>query len=263
MAETFTLRVANTEFYLDLIFANITRESIELNTEITDHLVEDNSYVQDHIAVKPIVYTMSGLIGEKVDKMKDDLTFMLPPETLTAKLNPLKSFIPTMTSYVQSAINVVITVRDKVVSVYKTLLNTINNLKTLFVKNPLTLTVDTRHEKWNRDKLQAGIYNILKDIRDNRIPVQVNTGWGFELNDYYILNVSLSQGDTYQQSELSVTLKELKFTTTQTRKFSNEDYQRYANQMAQEKELGKLQGIETPLESELHKIGVERGFLKQ
>lgn len=257
----FTLRVAENEFYLDLVFSNITKESIEINADITDHLIEDNSYVQDHIATRPIVYTMSGLIGEKYDKFRDDLSFMLPAEALTAKLNPLKFFIPTMTSYIQSAVNVVLTVKDRVIKIYNTLINTINNLKTLFVKNPLVLSVDTRHEKWAKDKIQAGIYNMLKDVMENRIPVQVNTGWGFEINDYYIVNVSLNQGNTYQQSELSVTLKELRFTTTQTRKFNAEDYQRYANQMAQEKELGKLQGIETPLESHFHQVGVERGFI--
>ena len=74
------------------------------------------------------------------------------------------------------------------------------------------------------DQLQLKIIAILDDFRVNRLPVTVRTGWGRELGEnYYITDISVNQGDTYQQSELSVTVKELRFTEIQIVPVTNED----------------------------------------
>ena len=52
--------------FLDLCFQIIQSEQITLSTDITDHIVEDHTSVQDHITIKPRTYTMRGLISEKV-----------------------------------------------------------------------------------------------------------------------------------------------------------------------------------------------------
>lgn len=39
-------------------------EEVNIETEITDHWLEDNNAVQDHIGVKPIVITMKGFVSE-------------------------------------------------------------------------------------------------------------------------------------------------------------------------------------------------------
>ena len=65
------------------------------------------------------------------------------------------------------------------------------------------------------DYLQLASINILDDARVNRKPVVIKTGWGevYEPTNesaFYITDISVNQGDSYQQSELSVTVKELK-----------------------------------------------------
>ncbi len=39
-------------------------ESVDLDNEITDHWLEDNTAAQDHIAVKPVIISMKGKISE-------------------------------------------------------------------------------------------------------------------------------------------------------------------------------------------------------
>ncbi len=46
------------------VFDIFKENSIELEAEITDHYVEDNSYMQDHIAERPERVSLSGLVGE-------------------------------------------------------------------------------------------------------------------------------------------------------------------------------------------------------
>ena len=60
------------------------------------------------------------------------------------------------------------------------------------------------------------------------MPVSVSTGWGGNLGEnYYITDISVNQGDTYQQSELSVTIKELRFTDIKTVALTQEKLSRY------------------------------------
>lgn len=49
------------------LFNVIDTEQIELNSDITDHYVEKNTAIQDHIALKPERFTLRGFIGELND----------------------------------------------------------------------------------------------------------------------------------------------------------------------------------------------------
>lgn len=46
------------------VFDIVTEDGAELTADITDHYVEDNSAIQDHIALKPEIVTVRGLVGE-------------------------------------------------------------------------------------------------------------------------------------------------------------------------------------------------------
>lgn len=73
-------------------------EQVRLENEITDHYVESNYAIQDHIARKPVVITLSGLVGDyfyTVNKIEDALALITPTITL------VKEFIPQITSVVQ------------------------------------------------------------------------------------------------------------------------------------------------------------------
>ena len=42
-------------------------QSVQLQSEITDHYAEDNKSLQDQISIKPVIYTTRGFIGELND----------------------------------------------------------------------------------------------------------------------------------------------------------------------------------------------------
>lgn len=73
-------------------------EQVRLENEITDHFVESNYAIQDHISRKPVIITLSGLVGDyfySVNQIEDTLALITPAITL------VKEFLPQVTSIVQ------------------------------------------------------------------------------------------------------------------------------------------------------------------
>lgn len=216
-------------------FHIIQSEQITLATDITDHIVENHTSVQDHITIKPRTFTMRGLISEKVytDPRKSDWNQWI--ENVSNKLGPLKVLMPTINSYFQSAINLYEAIENKIEQVG----NWWNNAKTLKTANWKNVFIKKArgesYGRWSKDYLQLATISILDDARTNRKPVVVKTGWGdvYEPTTdsaFYITDISVSQSDTYQQSELSVTVKELRFTDIKLVELTQEKYNRYVQQ---------------------------------
>lgn len=66
--------------------------NVTLTADITDHFLEDNSTVQDHIALKPKKITLKGFVGELVHENDDSETSTV--EKVTQKLTVLNSYLP-------------------------------------------------------------------------------------------------------------------------------------------------------------------------
>lgn len=103
-----------------IIFHYEGEQSVLLESDITDHPIEDNSYIQDQWARKPIVVTTHGFVGE--------LTTALPQGSpLTAlqiaanKLTLVGGVVPQLTIAAQEAYN-------NAVFAYNTALNAANSV---------------------------------------------------------------------------------------------------------------------------------------
>lgn len=65
-----------------------------LSTEITDHYLEDNTPIQDHIAVRPKRFTLKSYVGELVFRQDDSTN--TPIEQLTQKLTVIDALLPVL-----------------------------------------------------------------------------------------------------------------------------------------------------------------------
>ena len=119
---------------LAFYFHIIQSEQVTLSTDITDHIVEDHSMVQDHITIKPRVFTMRGLIAEKYFEMPNKSEWNQWIENISNKLTPLKVLAPTVNSYFQSAINLYEAIESKVEQV-SNWVDSFKNLKTMNLRN--------------------------------------------------------------------------------------------------------------------------------
>lgn len=78
------------------VFDVESETNVMLSTEITDHFLEDNSTVQDHIAIKPKKVTLKNYVGELVFREDDDTETVI--QQVTQKLTILDSFLPTLSA---------------------------------------------------------------------------------------------------------------------------------------------------------------------
>lgn len=73
----------------------------ELRSEITDHYLEDNTAIQDHIAVRPKRFTLKGYVGEVVFRQDESSNTFL--QKAVQKLTVLNGVLPVLSAATQQA----------------------------------------------------------------------------------------------------------------------------------------------------------------
>lgn len=84
------------------IFHYEGENTVSLDADITDHFIEDNTAIQDQIALKPEMITTHGYIGELTDATPEAL---IPLKTAADKLTTLTPFVPVLSATAIIAFN--------------------------------------------------------------------------------------------------------------------------------------------------------------
>ena len=201
----------------------------ELQADITDHFVEDNSTRQDHIAIKPELFTLRGFVGELVDRRagaKSTIT------ELAEKLTIINSYIPVVTGFAKQLNK---TIKSNKVSVIDSIDESIGTGVDLY---------QAYKELNPPDSKQAKAYNFFKALWKSKQLVSVDTPFGF-LSNYAIQNIITTQGDNAYITDFSVTLKEFRTVSTQLVDFDTKKTQgRLRNQKVEEVNQGTANGVE-------------------
>lgn len=188
--------------------------SILLQADITDHYVEDNSSIQDHIALKPEEVTVHGYVGELRDFIPD-----LPPfiKTLKDKLTQLGPFFPELTETALIVYNTAFQLAQTALVLAGNIGATINTLNTGSAltdaqqqqQADLGLVVQ-KSIQTQQQIMFLRFYTYMQ----NRIFFTVQTPWAI-FNDMTIKSVKAVQDpDTRMISEFQVTFKKLRFAET-------------------------------------------------
>ena len=185
---------------LALIFSTIESHSLNIQANITDYWLEDQTAVQDCIGLQPLQMTLSGLVGDieynntsqwtnnilgKINNLsKEKLGF-----NLTNKLGIITSLLPEVDNYTQTAKNAIKQIED----VYNNIKGKINN----FLGNK-TQTNQQKQVEW------------LIKAWQSKIALKVTTPFGV-FDSMYLLSVPVVQENTNTVTKISVTLKQLRF----------------------------------------------------
>ena len=205
------------------IFGN---ESISCQADITDNFVESNVAYQDHIALKPIIYTLEGEVGELAWYRNDSMSSVL--DAVAQKLEPIVSFNQTLSKKAASVQRKAL----KIIGVIDSLDNAVSRVWG-FLSND---DVNTEQKK---------VFKYLLYLWLNRKPINVKTPWG-NLSNYVIQNIEVSQSDrTVDKSKIKISFKEFKETSTKKTKFDLKKYMgRGSAQNAELVSKGTTNGIE-------------------
>lgn len=205
------------------IFGN---ETISLSSDVTDNYVESNVAYQDHIALKPMVYTVEGEVGELAWYRNDSTASVM--DAVAQKLEPIASFNQTLSKKAASVQRKAL----KIIGVIDSLDNAISRVWG-FLSND---DVNTEQKK---------VYKYLLYLWLARKPINIKTPWG-NLSQYVIQNIETSQSDrTADKSKIKISFKEFKTTVTKTTAFDVAKYMgRGSAQNAVKQNNGTTTGVE-------------------
>jgi len=208
--------------YIFAKFGIAQADSIKMSSQITTHYMEDNVSAQDHWAIAPITYTMSGLIGELIFEPPTKWSSFVQ-EKFTDYLAPLGVIAPVFDNYTQSAINVV----KQIEATYRRYERIAKQVLQKFGK------IATRESN------QEYLIKALKELRDNRQLVNVYTPYG-EYKGLAIQDISATQNNSKYQSNLEIQFFEWRNVTSAVRKATKEEMEEFAAcQKAEVEEQGQ------------------------
>ena len=163
----------------------------QLESDITDHYVEDNTAVQDHIALRPEEITLKNYQGE--------LLFGFNDLSVINSQKLLKPIDNSLTSIVKE--NTTVQTNQK-----KTIINNTVISKLRPLNNSIIVS-----STGNR---QQGAYNFFKSLRKKRILVSVNTPYGYLTNMFFKSITPFQDEDSRFISTFTLTLKQMNFVDT-------------------------------------------------
>lgn len=178
------------------IFDIIDDEDVLVDSDITDHFVEDNYAIEDHIALKPVIFTLRGFVSE--------LSFTTQKTSLVVQIANdianVAAFLPSFSIQAQQAYNLISQINLSV----ENALNTASSLYGLYSSYSTTTGN------------QQNAFNYFKALRDSRTLCQVETPFGVFQNMAIMRIQATQKGDTKLISDFSVTFKEIKTVTSVT-----------------------------------------------
>lgn len=191
-------------------------ENISYSAQITDHFTEDNSSIQDHVALEPLRITLTGKVGELVYTKLAGLTFL---SAAIDRLAPLGVFTPEQGLMATQAIAAAYTVASAVNSAERAF----NSLSDIFTDEPAL-------------NKQQSAFNRFERYFTGRALLSVETPWKTYRN-MVIESWSADQSEeTTMETTFTLTFKQMRFiqTITNTGKLLG----RIAEQASSAKEVG-------------------------
>lgn len=178
-----------------LLLDILEEEEIALDSDITDHYVQENYAVQDHISLKPLRFSLRGQVGELIDDIPNALASIFTQVTGLATLGGLAPQFNIQDTEFYAQIN-------NVVQLGTNILKQVRNSYQLFNQSATTST------------RQQTVYQYLVDMRNSRQFFTVETPFAvFDNMAIESLRV-LQNGETNSISEFTVTFKQIKVVYT-------------------------------------------------
>lgn len=220
-----------------LVFDYMGEDTVTLASDITDHYVEDNTSVSDHIAVKPEVVTVSGFIAELNDIVPEDLE---PLKTAATKLTVINAYTPALSATAILAYN-------QATFAYQIAVNAANAAVQSWstVKNQVAGGAAADPQAPVQTKQQI-IYAQLQGYWRKKTLFRVQTPWQIFDNMAIQSLRAIQDADTRMISNFEITFKKIYFVNV--REFANVQAVIEARGAAQKAELRDygVSGLTTP-----------------
>lgn len=206
-----------------------------LTAEITDHYLEDNTAVQDQIAIRPLEITLNNYVGELVFSPSNDTDSFT--QQLTQKLTTVTNFLPALS--------------DAATQAKETLSGGLGSFSDFSLSDIPSLTEQasdlwslTRNLNPAADRQQQA-YLYFKSLLDQKILVGLQTPFEYVTN-MAVQSIQATQPESSRFiSNFTITLKQIRVVSTEEVPFNPNSFQgRGGVQRQPEADNGKTQGVE-------------------
>lgn len=232
-------------------FSTIKEDSLNLQSQVTDNYIENNTSIQDHIAISPAVITLRGyvceiefsppvsftnyLVSGKYDSYSSQDQFN---SLMSDKLAPIPELLPPVDNITQQAKNTV----QYVESSFRRYEKIYNQLKNFSLKE----------QKQPSQTVQQYAAEKLKQLWESRALVVVITPYG-KYENMAIQSITFTQGNSTTLSDLAITLKEINYAATTTTE-PDEERMAFYNAVVRTEEAnhGKAQGVQKSLAAQIY-----------
>lgn len=193
-----------------LLFHYEGEQTALLESDITDHYIEDNTAIQDNIALRPEVITTHGFIGELTDTPPTGTGVI---QTLADKLTALSAYTPQLTLTALIAYNEAFQLYQVAANALNSGVSIVNSLSGQggeSVINGQGITLQA-----NQNKQQAMFQQFYGYWR-NRTPFTVQTPWAVFQNMYIKSFRAIQDASTNVITDFEVSFKLIRTATTST-----------------------------------------------
>lgn len=199
-----------------LVFMYEGEQTALIESDITDHYIEDNSAIQDQIALRPEVITTRGFIGELNDIAP---SFLKPLEIAADKLNVISSFTPELSTtailaYDEAffAYQLAASLANSAVSAWAGLTSLFGDTTGQVVDGSGVFTVGSPLIQNKQQNMFQQFYSYWR----NRILFQVQTPWAV-FNNMAIKSLrAIQDAETNTISDFEITFKMIRVASTTT-----------------------------------------------
>ncbi|MDR3244663.1 MAG: hypothetical protein LBT79_07945 [Elusimicrobiota bacterium] len=182
------------DFTDGFIFDVKGEESVDFESDITDHYIESNSPLQDHIALKPIIVNVKGFVGEVKSATPKALAGIAG---YVGKLQALTPFAPQLTAQAQAIYNEV----ERNYRIYEEANKTAKSIWGDFKDQTDGLNVP----------YQSRVFNFFKKCWATRMLFIIQTQWTI-FENMTIKNLKSEQGEeTKYITDFSIIFKQINF----------------------------------------------------
>jgi hypothetical protein len=202
-----------------LLFHYEGEQSVMIQSDITDHFVEDNTSIQDQIALKPVEINTDGFIGELNDIPPKSLQLL---QTLANKLTVVDAYTPVLSATALIAYT-------EALLLYQTTANAVNSAvsawsslsgqdgENVIGSNGLGQAFDaTTGKVANNQTKQQVAYQQFYGYWNNRTLFTVQTPWAVFQNMAIKSVQAIQDAETRVISNFKVSFKMIRFANTQS-----------------------------------------------
>ena len=184
-----------TEVY---VFDTRGDEEVNLESEITDNWVEDNSTMQDHIGLKPMSITLTGYVGElKTTPRTEEKAVMETASSIMQAMTPLLPVLTTQSQYIFNR-------TQEIYDIYNKANKTVDRLEKTLADIPVPQEASKQQQAFGR----------FYEMWATRQLSTVYTPFG-AYNSMAIEKINAKQAeDSAWISEFSVTFKQVRIANT-------------------------------------------------